>query len=220
MLLMLSAATLYAQGSDDVKIGGGGFFMGYGVQDISPLQVLLPADAPDLEHGQIIMGGMGFGSRGRLVFGGTGYAMIGDMQYHDSYSYEASGGFGLFNLGYIAAYTSHLRLIPMLGLGGGGYGLDILYTENLDLDQITEDPGYHLSVSNSVTVIDVGVQVYLFPEIKTGSSGGFTLALRAGYTYGITMDEWMHNAGYVSGIEQMDISSPYLTILFGFTGGW
>ncbi len=217
---MVALFRAFGQGSDDIHFAGGGFTMGYAAQNIGPLQALLPNGSPMLSDDQLVMGGMGFGSVGRWVIGGTGYTMMGEIQIHEPYTYYAAGAFGVANLGYIALSSSHVRIVPMFGFGGGGYGMDIIFDQDLTLEEVQDDPGYHLSISNSVLMADIGAHVYIFPQLRTGAGGGFTIGIQTGYTYGITMDEWSHSGGYVSGMDNMDISAPYLNLFFGFTGGW
>lgn len=148
---------IFGQGSEDIHFAGGGFTMGYAARNIGPLQALLSNGSPVLSDDRLVMGGMGFGSIRRWVIGGTGYTMMGEIQIHEPYTYYAAGAFGLANLGYIALSKSHIRIVSMFGFGSDGYGMDIICDHDLTLEKVQDDPGYHLAISKSVLMADIGV---------------------------------------------------------------
>ncbi|MFN4245184.1 MAG: hypothetical protein ACK4F9_03420 [Brevinematia bacterium] len=138
------------------KVGGG-----FGGIQISGLY---PSGIPDLNtrlfslgynqsFSEVLpgVGGFGFGIMNKVVISGFGVKVlpitIEGKFNNTNVSATIDGGMGFFEVGY-ALLSDNFSLIPMLGIGGGGYLLNFKSkTDAMDFDNVARSP---LSYNNTV----------------------------------------------------------------------
>jgi len=124
--------------------GRGAFQIGYQSPDIDGLNTALAASAlPTFDDGLITLGGFGFATLGRLIIGGEGHGFLPREEDTADGEFRArlSGGYGLFNLGYMAYSDRNLDLYPIFGVGGGGMRLDLIERSSPIFGEVLDDPG-------------------------------------------------------------------------------
>jgi hypothetical protein len=203
-------------------MGGGGFTVGYGNMNISELQTFVPGSVPGFSNDQILLGGMGHGFIGRLVIGGGGSGITGNHFATDSLRGSVSGGYGTFDVGYAIVNKNKLKFFPMLGIGGGGYGVSITKTGTLNVMNVIDEPGRKIDISNGGIVADFSLNLYTIPALvydKTENSyGGFMIGLKVGYLYSVPTSNWSYSGGDITGGPTFGLNMPYFKLVLGGFG--
>jgi hypothetical protein len=162
-------------------------------------------------------GGAGFALIDRVVIGGSGW---GSSQTVGSDSLRAtveiSGG--EFDLGYQVFSMKHLLIAPVLGIGGGGYTIELqkLSEAPLIFGQLLENPGRTSKVSFS--------GLTLSPQLMVTVPISFVgLQLRGGYCYTPVNPEWgLEGGSRLSSVPAISKGMPFATlnvVFGGFEGG-
>lgn len=202
--------------------GAGGFTIGYGYMDLSPLKNFLPADYPSLSSDHMLLGGMGYGFTNRFVIGGGGSALIGNGYSNDSVSVSSGGGMGTFNFGYIIVDKEKMKIFPMLGLGGGGYGLTITNNSNISIDDIQTRSAQEINISKGSFLLDLAIHMDFVPGLQydkeENSYGGFMTGLQIGYTMGFPDSKWSYAGGNINGGPNFGVSMLYVKLIVGGLG--
>lgn len=202
--------------------GGGGFTIGYGTMDVSAFNDFLPDNYPKFNGTHLLMGGMGYGFNNRFVMGGGGSALIGDEIINDSLSASIGGGMGTFNFGYLLVNREQMKIFPMLGLGGGGYGLNITNNSNVSTEDIKADPFREISISKGGFIADVSLHFNFLPGLQTddesGSSGGFMTGLQVGYLWSFPDSRWEYTGGNITGGPNFGLNMFYVKLILGGMG--
>jgi hypothetical protein len=129
-------------------------------------------------------GGGGFALINRVVIGGSGW---GSSQTVGSDDLRATVGIagGEFDLGYQIFSVKHLLIAPVLGIGGGGYTIDLQDTSDVptNFHQLLENPGLTSKISFS--------GLTLSPQLMVTVPISFVgVQLRGGYCYTPANPEW------------------------------
>jgi hypothetical protein len=162
-------------------------------------------------------GGAGFALIGRIVIGGSGW---GSSQTVGSESLRATieiAG-GEFDLGYQIFSMEHLLIAPVLGIGGGGYTVELqkLSEAPLTFGQLLESPGRTSKVSFS--------GLTLSPQLMITVPISFVgVQLRGGYCYTPGTPEWgLEGGSRLSSGPTISQGMPFATlnvVFGGFDGG-
>lgn len=202
--------------------GGGGFTIGYGNMDIGELQNFLPAGLKSLSSAQTLIGGSGHGLFGKFLIGGTGYAVSSSAVKTDTMTYSPGGGIGTFDIGYLLLNRRNLKMYPMLGLGGGGYGIQITRTGTFNAGKIAGSPARELNISHGGFVADLSFNINLIPNVefdeKEKSYGGFMCGLRLGFLFSMPHSDWTYAGGDISDGPEFCLNMLYLKLIIGGAG--
>jgi len=202
--------------------GGGGFTIGYGNQDIGGLNAFVPAGLKSFSSSQTLIGGSGYGVFGRLVLGGSGYAVTSNTVKTDSFKYSPAGGVGTFDIGYLVLKRRNLTVFPMIGIGGGSYGLKITRSGTVSASQIAGSPSREINISHGGFVSDVSVNINFVPhpeyDEKDKSYGGFMCGLRLGYLFSLKHSDWTYSGGDISNGPDFGFNMFYIKLTFGGFG--
>ena len=223
-LLLFITQSAFSQNEDPdiMRGGGGGFSLGYGNMDVSAFEEFIPGEAKRFSNDQLLFGGGGRSFIGNFIIGGSGQGMIGDTHTSDSLKMQLSGGMGTMDLGYLVFNRQQLKIYPMLGLGGGGYQVQISENENLTADEVREDPGREITVGTGGFIADVSLNMNFLPVVEQSEDGsaygGLNIGLRAGYTYGVRFDEWGFAGGDISGGSDFNMEMFYVKVTIGGMG--
>jgi len=162
-------------------------------------------------------GGAGFALIDRVVIGGSGWGGSQTVGSDDlRASVEVAGG--EFDLGYQVFSMQHLLVAPVLGIGGGGYTIELqkLSDAPLTFDKLLENPGRTSKVSFS--------SLSLSPQLMVTVPISFVgLQLRGGYCYTPSNPEWgLEGGSKLSSGPTISKGMPFATlnvVFGGFEGG-
>jgi len=215
-MLLAQSKTLLQSG------GGGGFTIGYGFMDVSKLHDFVPAGVNKFTNSQFLIGGTGHGYIGRLVMGGSGFGIQGDEISTDSFKYKLGGGIGTFDIGYLLLDKEKVKIYPMIGIGGGGFGLRIAQNKNVSLNEVVNNPSREINISKGGFVFDVSVNLNFIPSLtyneQDNSYGGFMIGLKAGYLFSMPSSNWEFSGGDVTGGPRFGLNMPYIKLILGGFG--
>jgi len=218
VVLLLAAAAVAAP---PLNGGFGCFGPTVGIVDFGGLNRAFEEGGVQLTHNPSSMqwgfGGAGFALVDRVVIGGGGW---GGSQTVGSDSLRASieiAG-GEFDLGYQVLSMKHLLIAPVLGIGGGGYTIELqaLSTDPLTFDSLLANPGRTSTVSFS--------SLTLSPQLMVTVPISFVgVQLRGGYCYTPMTPTWgLAGGGKLASGPAIAKGMPFVTlnIVFGaFEGG-
>ena len=218
LLVALIAATAFA--GPPVNGGFGCFGPTVGLGDFSGLNdAFHAADSGFGKLGSLHwgFGGAGYAVVNRVVIGGAGWGgsqTVGSDKLRASV--EVAGG--EFDLGYQVLSLQHLLIAPVLGIGGGGYTIELqkLSGAPLTFDSLLVNPGHTCKVSFS--------SLTLSPQLMVTVPISFVgLQLRGGYCYSPTNPEWeLENGGKLASGPTIAKGMPFVTlnvVFGGFEGG-
>ena len=221
---LLSFVYANAQQVADKKthMGGGGFTIGYGNMDISKLQVFTPPSTSKLTNDMMVIGGTGHAFLNNFVIGGSGFGIVGDVTKNDSVRVSASGGIGTFDFGYLVVNKAKLKVFPLLGIGGGGFGVQMTKTKNLSASQVSDNPSQEININQGGLVADISINMNLIPNMeydeKSKSYGGFMTGLKVGYVYSLPRTDWRYSGGEISGGPRFGMNMMYVKLIIGGFG--
>lgn len=202
--------------------GGGGFTIGYGNQDLAGLNAFMPAGLKSFSSSQTLIGGSGHGVFGRLILGGSGYAVTSSAIKTDSFKYSPAGGVGTFDIGYLVLKRRNLTVFPLFGIGGGSYGLRITRSGTVSASQVANSPTREINISHGGFVSDLSVNINFVPHPefneKDKSYGGFMCGLRLGYLFSIKHSDWTYAGGDISNGPDFGFNMLYVKLIFGGFG--
>ncbi len=219
LILVVLALTVTALAAPPINGGFGCFGPTVGIVDFSGLDGAFAAGSITQKLGSMQwgFGGAGFGLIDRVVIGGSGW---GSSQTVGSDSLRATieiAG-GEFDLGYQVFSLQHLLIAPVLGIGGGGYTIDLqkLSGTPLTFDSLLKNPGYTSEVSFS--------GLTLSPQLMVTVPISFVgLQLRGGYCYTPMTPEWgLRGGSTLSSGPTISKGMPFATlnvVFGGFEGG-
>ena len=218
VVLLLAAAAVAAP---PLNGGFGCFGPTVGIVDFGGLNRAFEEGGVQLTHNPSSMqwgfGGAGFALVDRVVIGGGGW---GGSQTVGSDSLRASieiAG-GEFDLGYQVYSLKHLLIAPMLGIGGGGYTIELQDTTGLPVSfhQLLQHPGRTSTVSFSGLTLTPQLMITV-PITFVG------VQLRGGYCYTPVNPGWeLAGGGKLSSGPAIAKGMPFVTlnVVFGaFEGG-
>ncbi|MGB9741959.1 MAG: hypothetical protein ACP5JB_02780 [candidate division WOR-3 bacterium] len=159
-------------------------------------------------------GGGGYLLANRMLIGGAGW---GGNQTVTSESLnlfcQVSYGGGEFRAGYALLDSRYLLLVPGLGIGGGGYSINLgPYNQTLpSFDSLLAHPGRTSTVNFSGFTLNPQLAI-IVPISFVG------LELRGGYNFGPLGGNWeLQDRGVLARGPQMSKANPWfsLNIIFG-----
>lgn len=218
VVLLLAAAAVAAP---PLNGGFGCFGPTVGIVDFGGLNRAFEEGGVQLTHNPSSMqwgfGGAGFALVDRVVIGGGGW---GGSQTVGSDSLRASieiAG-GEFDLGYQVFSLKHLLIVPALGIGGGGYTIELqkLTGDPPTFDSLLKNPGRTSRVAFS--------GLTLSPQLMVTVPISFVgVQLRGGYCYTPTNPQWgIEGGSKLASGPAISKGMPFaaLNIVFGgFEGG-
>ncbi len=201
--------------------GGTGFFsIGYGNHPTGKLENFLPQGSPGLSVHHLSTGGGGYFMINDLIIGGSGNGIKGESISTDSFEANTIGGTGFFNIGYRVASSKKLNFFPLLGIGGGGLGIEINETEALNPDDIRNNPGRTIEIDQSGLLFDFSLNMEWYP-LGTGNEngyGGLLTGLKVGYVYQPFETEWEYDGNDINNPPDYNFSGVYARLVIGFGG--
>lgn len=224
------APSAYAQDVEDedepdqteYREGGAGFFaIGTNVINIDALNDRLAAFGyPTYGSSFLSLGGGGYGVvGGRVLLGGEGYGLIRPAQSVQGRDVSVGGGYGLATLGYLAWSDTQLRVYPQVGIGAGGFTVDIGSVGDInDFDDVLDDPNRRAELTRGSLLVSLGVgATYAFSQ--PDESGGFRIGLQAGYLFAPYSSDWQLDDASLDNGPDAGFDGPFIRLLIGGGGG-
>ncbi len=199
--------------------GIGYFMIGTASVDLSDLNAALrTAGYPKLSGRFLSMGGGGLSFVGNLVIGGEGSGLFNSSVTGNGNKISLSGGYGIFEMGYMLFKTKKASLYPLLGIGGGGLNLTIT-EQNLSasFSELLKDPTGNVQFSSAAFLMDLGLggHCLLGVKEKKGRVGGFLVGFRLGYLVAPFSQNWKLSDVSVLNAPKTVFSGPYFMITLG-----
>jgi hypothetical protein len=199
--------------------GFGCFGPTVGIVDFSGLDEALATGSITQKLGSMQwgFGGAGFALIDRVVIGGSGW---GSSQTVGSDSLRATVQIagGEFDLGYQVFSMKHLLIAPVLGIGGGGYTIELQQLSGMPLtfNELLKNPGRTGRVSFSGLTLSPQLMVTV-PIRFVG------FQFRGGYCYTPASPKWgLEGGGKLSSGPTISKGMPFATlnvVFGGFEGG-
>lgn len=201
------------------KLSGGiGFFStGYQNIDISNLNLeLRNNNLPEFEKNFLAIGGGGFGVVKNFVLGGEGFGLISPEKNNKDFNLSLSGGYGLFNIGYIIYSSKGLNLFPLIGFGAGGIELKIAQRKIISFNEVLNNPKNGSNLSIAGLMFNFGMSlVYNIDLSQTNNSKGINLGLNLGYTHFLQVGDWTLFEEEIFNGPKIGISGLYIKFTIG-----
>lgn len=202
--------------------GGGGFTIGYGNMNVSPLHTFVPDNLRQFSNEHLLLGGTGHAVINRFVIGGSGSGIIGSTVSTDTLKANVGGGMGTFDMGYLLLNREQVKLYPLIGIGGGGFGLQVSRSGSISTNTVSNNPGREINLSIGSFLADISINIDLLPTLsyneETGARESFMTGLRLGYVYSIPTSDWKYAGGSVSGGPDFGFNMFYLKLIIGGFG--
>lgn len=201
----------------------GYFMIGGSALDIDALNSSLGQKGySEFSDSFISFGGGGFvevsdkfllGIEGQFLIGGKESSVIGG----DNYSSRIIGGYGFINTGYLVYSSDSLDLFPILGIGFGGMGYNIVQTS---FDNIHDNPRGNpfLATYSFLLNFAIGTDYKIKLSGNDAEEKYFTLGLRGGYAFAPFNSSWYQDEFRLSGAPDGGISGPYFCLTIGGAG--
>jgi hypothetical protein len=201
-------------------MGGAGLSLGYGYMDVSKLHVFVPDKVSRFSNHHFIVGGSGFAIRNKFVYGVTGYAITGDLIDTDSINVSLNGGVGTFDFGYLFLDKKKIKIYPMIGIGGSGFGMHIVKNKDVSVSHISNNPDQEIKISKGGFVADLSLNINITPsrDEKDNSCAGIMTGLKVGYVYSLPSSDWRFSGGDIIGGPNFGLNMVYVKLILGGFG--
>lgn len=202
--------------------GGAGFFaIGTNAVGIDALNDRLDAAGyPTFGAAFLSLGGGGYSVvGGRVLLGGEGHGLIRPAQTVGGRDVTVGGGYGLATLGYLAVARSNWRVYPQLGLGAGGFTVDIGSTGEAAFDDVLDDPNRRAELTRGSLLVSLAANAtYTFSG--PDEAGGFRIGLQAGYLLAPLSGDWqLDDTALDDAPDTSGFGGPFVRLLIGGGGG-
>lgn len=201
--------------------GAGFFAIGTNVISIDALNDRLAAFGyPTYGSAFLSLGGGGYGVvGGRVLLGGEGYGLIRPSQSVRGRDVSVGGGYGLATLGYLAWSDTQLRVYPQVGIGAGGFTVDIGSAGDAnDFDDVLNRPNRRAELTQGSLLVSLGMgATYEFS--RADESGGFRIGLQVGYLLALYDSEWQLDDASLDDGPDAGFDGPFIRLLIGGGGG-
>ena len=202
--------------------GGAGYFaIGTNVLGVDALNDRLSAFGyPTFGSAFLSLGGGGYGLiGGRVLLGGEGHGLIRPSQSVRGRDVSVGGGYGLATIGYLAVTRSSWRVYPQLGVGAGGFTVDIGSAgEATEFDDVLDNPNRRAELSRGSLLVSLALNAtYAFSGAK--EPGGFRLGVQAGYLLAPYSSDWQLDADALADGPDAGFDGPFIRLLIGGGGG-
>jgi len=223
--IILIGSISYSQTDNSPKAytgGGMGYFIvGAGQINFDGINQYLWSNLyPEVDNNFISLGGGGHFQYNRFIFGGEGQGFLSSNNSNEVYTTVGSGGYGFFNFGYVVYQKKRLSLYPLIGIGGGGYTIDV--AKNLDDASFSavmagDASQIHMSRSSMLMNISIGTDYFFLANVSEDGVGGFSIGLRIGYTLDLA-SSWSTEAQNITKIPSTYFGGPFVKLVIGGGG--
>jgi hypothetical protein len=201
--------------------GGAGYFaIGTNVLGVDALNDRLDAFGyPTFGSAFLSLGGGGYGVvGGRVLLGGEGHGLIRPSQSVGGRDVSVGGGYGLATIGYLAVAQSNWRVYPQLGVGAGGFSVDIGSAgAATEFDDVLDDPNRSAELSRGSLLVSLALNA-TYELSGPGEAGGFRIGVQAGYLFAPYSSDWRLDQDALSDGPDAGFDGPFIRLLIGGGG--
>lgn len=218
LFAVLSGACLGQEGAkkEPKRLYGGFGYSNFIVQHVN--HSALNKELNSNGYGSLASSNYAFGGGGmfcvrNFLFGGGGAWVLGSQAQSPQHRLSMEGGYGFFNLGYVAYSRKNLLFYPLIGAGGGGYTLKIAKKDaSGNFNEQLNTPSSMAELHTGGMVADVSLNAQLF---FGKSTEGFFCGLRAGYR--LSPENWNFSIGNsgAGGSPAVNMNGLYVSIILG-----
>lgn len=221
LLFALNIALSQENNTNENLYGGAGYFMpGVQVLTLSNLNSKLESKGyPKISTSFTSVGGGGHAIIANFVVGGEGHGIIGKDVTNDKYTLNLSGGYGIFDLGYVIFSKWGLNIYPMVGIGGSGLTLSITERTIPTFDEILDNPKGHIEMTTGSLLLHFAIGAdYIVSFGGESPKGGVLIGLRAGLTYTPVAGDWKMADVKVASGPETGLTGAYVRLKIGGGG--
>jgi hypothetical protein len=172
----------------------------------------------ELDGTMLSLGGGGHVFLGHWLLGFEGFGLVpraADTAARD-WRARLTGGAALLNVGYAVARTGGTSVYPMVGLGGGGWMLELTQRAAPTFDDIIANPARGSSLTQMAMLVQPALGVDHFVAVGApGLRGGLILGLRAGYTFSPFTSDWFLDTIPLPGGPGQGMEGPFVRFVIG-----
>jgi hypothetical protein len=210
VVLLNVLVLVFAQRSRALYGGFGWFETGIQQTNLENLNNELKANySAELNETFISLGGGGYSVIKNLMLGGEGKGFRTNSSSGNNTAITMTGGYGLFDLGYMVYYRQKLSIFPKLGLGAGGITLETA-KKNTDFSGALS-LGQTSTETYETYLIDVGLGVMY-------QVSHWMVGIHAGYLYALTDDKWSAADIELSNGPAINLTGVYMKLTIGGGG--
>lgn len=153
----------------------------------------------------------------KILIGASGFGLNGfTATSTQGNSLQISGGYGLFNLGYLIWSEGGFSLYPMLGIGSGSVKINSNQPLNTLLGLSTSNQVSTLESSQVVLDFGLGADYLVDFNADPEHQSGVLVGLRLGYTLIPSPAQWVANGQAVGGrLPELNTQGFYLGLTLG-----
>jgi hypothetical protein len=166
------------------------------------------------------LGGGGMAIFGRLILGGEGYILFDRTSTRGPVQGRLGAGCGFFDLGYVFWQQDQFRAYALLGLGGGGWTLQLTDSASVPLENVLATPGRAstLTTAGFMACLSVGADWTARLGGGEGGEGAVSFGLRAGYALTPFKSQWKMRDFEITPGTKMGLAGPFVRLVVGFGG--
>ncbi|MBM3771128.1 MAG: hypothetical protein FJW27_07550 [Acidimicrobiia bacterium] len=141
-----------------------------------------------------------------------------------NYETALNGGYGFFNVGYLAARRGHLHVYPFAGIGGAGAQLRIAESSAPTFEEVLRNPGRSASLTKGGLALQSGFGVDQLVVLQSRDSGGqrsdagLVFGVRFGYVFMPVQSAWRLTSTRVAAGPDVGLGGPYVRFVIGGGG--
>jgi hypothetical protein len=225
LALLFAFSSLQAQDDErKAKVSGGyGYFTpGIVSLDMVPLNAYLtPNGFSETSDLNFTLGGGGFIIVRNFILGGEGHSVISQELASPDQNVNLQGGWGQFNIGYVALSRRGFLLYPKLGIGGYNHQMTIRSAgATPSVDDVFSDGDYSgTELIRQGLLLSGAVGMQFMPGFDESAGSGLTFGLEVGYNYAATENAWTAYETALAGGPAMNMTGIFARLQIGF-GGW
>ncbi len=153
----------------------------------------------------------------RIILGASGTLLNGfSTASAENGTLQASGGHGLFQVGYMLYSENGFSIYPILGIGSGSVKLSGTKALNEVFDISATNPINSIESSQIVLDLGIGADYLVDFNADPGHASGVLVGLRAGYLLIPSPNQWSANGQILAGrLPNFNTQGLYLNLSLG-----
>ena len=221
-IFLAEVRPLSAQENKQHIIGGSGYVSaGLGFFDFGSINDRLVAnEIPKIPQVSNSLGGGGHLMVGKFVIGTSGQLYTPKKFQFDTIKLDVRAGYGFFEMGYMALTTPRVQLYPVIGIGAGGYTINVAIADtNLTFDELLLDPKRGIKLKSGGMLLNACLNLDFFLNKHDGPLPyGLLTGLEVGYTYMPKVKVWEVADEPIKESPKTNLNTFYVRVKLGARG--